>query len=534
MTNGAVLPACLLLLMFALLEAGSMRHETLTGNEAGHYEYGWRLLHFDTTRLSDSKMPFSMLNAFPAVVGAGLRPGGLRHRLETVEFGRYATVVGALLLGWLVFRWARTLYGPAAGLLALALFVLDPNILAHSALVTTDLYAAWMIALAVWAYWRFLNREGAGRWRPAALSAVTFALAQHAKFSAAYLAPIFILILVGHAAPEIWGLTRAGRWRALAGRFVAAGMYVALYVVVFIIIVNIGYWGDRSFRPLATYAFRSDAFRTVQAHLVWIPGLRMPLPWAYVEGLDWVLAVERVGRADVYLLGQLLPPGQRFPEYYAVTWLFKEPIATQLLLYLALGAYLARFRRFDFRRNEWFLACPVLFFAWYLTFVYKVEIGYRYALPVLPFLFVFTGSLLRDLPALRRSSKWLVGSLVLYLVVSVLSYYPHFIPYFNELVWDRKRAYQISIGSNLDWGQERGYLRKYLRRHPAAVTEPRDPQAGTIVVSGDFAAAGPRWLRENFRPVGHIAYAWLIYKITPEDVQRVTDPVPADSADKDR
>ena len=66
------------------------------------------------------------------------------------------------------------------------------------------------------------------------------------------------------------------------------------------------------------------------------------------------------------------------------------------------------------------------------------------------------------------------------------------------------------------------------------MTEPRDPQAGTIVVSGDFAAAGPRWLRENFRPVGHIDYAWLIYKITPEQLLHVTDPVPADSADKDR
>ena len=40
--------------------------------------------------------------------------------------------------------------------------------------------------------------------------------------------------------------------------------------------------------------------------------------------------------------------------------------------------------------------CPVLFFAWYFTFVFRLQKGYRFALVLLPFLFVFTGSLLRD------------------------------------------------------------------------------------------------------------------------------------------
>jgi hypothetical protein len=84
------------------------------------------------------------------------------------------------------------------------------------------------------------------------------------------------------------------------------------------------------------------------------PGLRLQVPWVYVEGLDWAFADEREG-ANVYLLGQLGKGGEagrRFPEYCAVAWLYKEPIAAQLLLLLALGAYLVRFRNFDFRWNE--------------------------------------------------------------------------------------------------------------------------------------------------------------------------------------
>ena len=443
-------------------------------------------------------------------------------------------------MGWLVFRWAGQLYGPAAGLLALTLFVFDPNILAHGGLVTTDLYATWMIALAVWSFWRFLNHRGPGVWRVATISAGLFGLAQLAKYSSAYLVPILILIALGHAAPGLWALARAGERWALAGRFVAAGKYAALYIMAFLVIVNIGYWGQDTFRPLARCEFRSSQFRSVQAALRPVPGLRVPVPWAYIEGLDWVLANERSQANNVYLLGQVGKdgvPGRRFPEYYAVAWLYKEPIATQLLLLLAAGAYLLCFRRFDFRRNEWFLVCPVLFFAWYLTFVFNTQIGYRFALVVLPFLFVFTGSLLRDAATMRRGPRLLIGGLVLYLVVSMLSYYPHFIPYFNELVWNRTRADRILADSNLGWSQNHWYVRQYLRRHPDALFEPEGPQAGTIVVSvnkhvGLWSSERYRWLRENFEPVGHIAHGHLLFRVTPETLLRVTDPLPADSEDK--
>jgi hypothetical protein len=105
----------------------------LTADEGTHYGYGLRILNLDAKRFGNRKMPFSALNALPRKLASGLKPGSLRHRLEAIEFGRYATVIGAVLLGWLMFRWAGALYGSAAGLLALTLFVFDPYTLAHSA-----------------------------------------------------------------------------------------------------------------------------------------------------------------------------------------------------------------------------------------------------------------------------------------------------------------------------------------------------------------------------------------------------------------
>ncbi len=131
-----------------------------------------------------------------------------------------------------------------------------------------------------------------------------------------------------------------------------------------------------------------------------------------------------------------------------------------------------------FRRNEWFLAAPVLFLAWYFTVVFRAQVGFRYALVVLPLLFVFTGSLLSEAAALGRPGRWVAGALVAYLVASVLSYYPHFIPYFNELVWDRTRAYKIMADSSLVLDQNHWYVRRYLRQHPDVVFEPDAPTAG--------------------------------------------------------
>jgi hypothetical protein len=273
----------------------------------------------------NSKMPFSMLNALPRVIAeAGVLPGALRRHLETIEFSRYVTVLCATLLGWLIFRWARALYGSAGGLLALTLYVFDPNILAHGGLVTSDLYATWTIALAIWAFWRFLNHDGPGRWRAATASALCFALAQLAKYTAAYLVPILIGIALGHTGPALGTLSRQGDWRGLGRRLGRAGAYGALYVAAFLVVVNLGYWGQRTLEPLAGSRFRSSQFQRVQAALAPVPGLRIPVPWAHLEGLDWVFRDERAQEWNVYLLGEMGKGGvvgRRFPEYYLVAWL---------------------------------------------------------------------------------------------------------------------------------------------------------------------------------------------------------------------
>jgi len=124
---------CLLLLV---LNASSAVHKTPTTDEWWHLHYGHSILRGDATRLEDSKMPVSAFNA--------LAYGEPKYFEEPRPLfrARMVTALFSLLLGLLTWHWARTLYGPAGGLLALGVYVVCPSMIAHSRLATTDLYAA--------------------------------------------------------------------------------------------------------------------------------------------------------------------------------------------------------------------------------------------------------------------------------------------------------------------------------------------------------------------------------------------------------
>src|SRR4030095_4156027 len=53
-------------------------------------------------------------------------------------YAKMVMIALAATLGIFVFLWARALYGLTAGIVALAVYCFDPNILAHSSIVHTD------------------------------------------------------------------------------------------------------------------------------------------------------------------------------------------------------------------------------------------------------------------------------------------------------------------------------------------------------------------------------------------------------------
>src|SRR2546423_1893818 len=79
------------------------------------------------------------------------------------------SIFGAALC-LLVYRIAREFFGQIGGLIAAVLIAFDPNFLAHSALVNSDVPAAFFFTATIWTCWRFLQKISPGRLALAALS----------------------------------------------------------------------------------------------------------------------------------------------------------------------------------------------------------------------------------------------------------------------------------------------------------------------------------------------------------------------------
>jgi hypothetical protein len=85
-------------------------------------------------------------------------------------------------------------------------------------------------------------------------------------------------------------------------------------------------------------------------------------------------------------------------------------------------------------------------------------------------------------------------------------------------------AYRYLADSNIDWGQGEQGLDDYLAKaEESVVLEPEEPVAGRIIVSvnflvGLFDEENGRWLRENFTPVDHVGYSYLIFDISEEEI----------------
>ncbi len=108
--------------------------------------------------------------------------------VEHIMFlARLPSIWLGLLLAAVAGRWAWQLSGRRwVGLLALTFVALDPNILAHTRLATTDLGLTAFALLAGYTLWRFL---GTPSWGRALLAGAAFGLLANTKFTAGLFIP---------------------------------------------------------------------------------------------------------------------------------------------------------------------------------------------------------------------------------------------------------------------------------------------------------------------------------------------------------
>ncbi|MCI0396931.1 MAG: phospholipid carrier-dependent glycosyltransferase [Chloroflexi bacterium] len=269
--------------------------------------------------------------------------------LQLIATGRLVVMLLATLLGALLYRWSRELFASrAAAVLSLGLYTLDPNVLAHSYLATTDLGLTFFFCLAaylVWAYWRAAE-AGERDWRRYLAAGVAIGGALAAKFSGAILLPGLLIITLY----RLW-LARPGR-RAAGLTLAEVAGWLAVGSLVF----------------LAIYRFEWETL-----------------------GLDFTLQqAHQAGGHGAFLLGEVSREGWWY--YFPVVFALKTPLPALALLSLGLFLFARR------RPWAWSSAWPLLLAGGMAatSLGSRVNIGYRYLLPALPLLYLFL-ALLTDI-----------------------------------------------------------------------------------------------------------------------------------------
>jgi 4-amino-4-deoxy-L-arabinose transferase-like glycosyltransferase len=504
----------------AAVDAWSLHHTSPTYDEFGHLRYGRQVLSGDTSRHhDDSKMPVSALNAL-----AGTAPlNGLRPSMEELAAPRRVTVAAGAVLVVLLAIWSRGLFGPRCGLLAAALAALEPNLHAHARLVTTDLWVALGVTATAAAVWWWRHGPSAGR---IVLLGLALGTALLTKFSAVLLFPVVIL---GMAFPPSGARDRfpapGRRFLHGAGALLLAG-----------IVLNLGYLLQGTFTPLSEYEFSDPRLICLSDALGPLSVVPVPLPRAYVEGLDLVAFNEATGaaRGPAYLFGERT--SGRFPHYYPAVFGLKVPLGLWFLV--AIGVLLAVRRPWleDRSRDLVPAVLALALFGGYFVVLCNAQMGIRLALMLIPFLILVASASAEDRTWGRPAGRAAVLGAVLWMLVSVASFQPHLIPYVNELLPDRTATWRAIADSNLDWGQAEVALSAFLEDHPRARINPDRPVTGTVVVAANYLtgilpppdARWYRWLATERDPADHVASAYLVYRLDGADLQAYAawDPAP--------
>ena len=474
------------------------------------------------------------------------------ERIERREFlndadrllfwSRIPLLAFGLLLAVLTFLWARDLWGPAAGLLALALCTFDPNVLAHSTLITSDVAATCLILGTVYGLWRYRRFGG---WRNALMTVGFFSLAITAKFSAILLIPIGA-VLVMLSAGQLWRRGEKPRARGLVGLYIVSG--VALLVAL---------WGAYGFRFAAVAEDQGASLpvdmvleQVVVQEAKWDPEVadrqylgffdravsfvnrHRLLPESYLQGLAIYRLEGRVRPS--FLNGAYSLRG--FPSYFLWTFLLKTPLIT--LLAIAGGLLFAM--RTCSREDLLYLLLPAGVYFGMASASY-LNIGNRHILPVYPFLFVLGGGLMPLLMEKWPERRKMVLAVTLALVAlsSSVVFSPPWRPtwigarpleFFNELAGGPRDGYLRLVNSNLDWGQGLKDLARWLEDEGIdepinlcyfGTSDPRFYQIQHVRVPCDYLFSPPFGLDDSYRPT--IVPGYLAISATHLQGERDTD-----------
>ncbi len=410
-------------------------------------------------------------------------------------WARFPMIFVSLLLGFFIFRWTRELAGTVAGLFGALLYFANPNIIAHSHYVTTDIGIAAFIFISFYYFVRFLK---APTWNNVIVSGVFLGLAQLAKFSAVLLFPIFGMFAV------LYGLAMAvdqvpGAWKMrLKNAFLLGWKYAVSVLICFVVIwvlyvPNTWQMPGEVIAEIARAQFPNDRAvgRIAETTVIFMSGNSLLKPLAeYFLGLFMVFA-RVAGGNTYYFLGEV--SNQASAWYFPVVFLLKETLPMLFLILVTSGytALRALKQLLQTRVSQWFglltevlrdritqllMLFFILFYS-YVSITGNLNIGYRHLFPILPFIYVLVAKVVFDIlkrfehtTVTKKLFQTLIGVLALAIIAIPTLAYPSYLSYFNPIGGGHRGGYLYVTDSNYDWGQDLKRLGLFVNEYNECVS----------------------------------------------------------------
>jgi hypothetical protein len=465
---------------FTTLTVSSYVQKSATADEPSHLTAGYTALKLGDYRMDPEHPPFlRMWAALPLLCLPDIKldtasphwlaalPGSFAHQFlyrdndadQLLYRARFMIVLLGVLLGAMLFCWASEFFGFWPAVIVLAFYCLEPNIIAHSGLATTDLGITCFIFGTLYFLWRTTKRVTAGN-----LAGMTafLVLAFASKYSAAFLAPVIVVLLtirLLRKSPWLLGQARTPASRqskTILAAALALGLAAAAYIGIWAVY---GFRYERSGDGAAERFPISQRIRTeaplTATVMQWVDKHRL-LPNTYAYGFALVQA--KAQRRQAFLAGQYSSTGWWY--FFPVAFLIKTPLALVILALAGLGLCLAQ--RSAFWENDAFVLAPLAIYLG-IAMASSINIGLRHILPIYPFALLLAGK------AVMQSWRGILRAVPLALLaataVEVLAVHPDYLAFFNLAAGGPSHGREWLVDSSLDWGQDLKGLKRWMDKN---------------------------------------------------------------------
>ncbi len=467
-------------------------------------------------------------------------------KLDLLYYSRISMMILLIIACIYMYLIAKKYYPPNVAAIITLLFSLNPNILAHARLITTDITPVAFNLVSLYYFINFMEKK---KVKNAVLAGIGLGLALTSKISSIYLIPVYLIILAFETLRD--------------GKPIKPTIKYCVLILILVIItintvygwkgINVDYY--KEYKPAEGYYL---------SHLISKMTLNLPIPVSYFY-LNQFEAMDHRMKYVIYQ-GHLKEQSRMYGslsfriEYWLTTIISKTPEGILLLALIGIyyffiiqGKDNRQTTRVKKLREYLLIHMSIIAI---IIVQYDITIGIRIILFILPIIYLILAEVISYLLSTNKNTKKLAYVIVIISIMPTIIYHPHYIPYFNQLIGGPENAYKYFSDSNLDWGQELSGIKRYIDEkklgqvkmayYGSGLVDGYDidyyslphnhvegmavkkyekcvPTSGTIIISSAILkgqvcdASCYSWL-ENFEPISNIGYSIQVYEIDEKDL----------------